>query len=98
MRLYELINESDVSKHLKKDIKVVETEFDEDFEMDEAKASRALCKSSKPDSALGASQVSSCISQGLRPHKGQKGASIHGKWTKTRGKHVKGKKYGGPVK
>ena len=41
-------------------------EFSElDAEIEE-KASRKLCKSSKPNSALGASNLASCKSQGLR--------------------------------
>ena len=32
----------------------------------EAQATTKLCKSSRPDSALGASQLASCKSQGLR--------------------------------
>ena len=37
------------------------------IELDEWKASKELCKSKKPDSALGSSALSSCRSQGLRP-------------------------------
>ena len=47
-------------------------EFSElDAEIEE-KASRKLCKSSKPNSALGASNLASCKSQGLRRREGKK--------------------------
>ena len=54
-------------------------------EVIEAKASAELCKSSKPNDALSASDLSSCKSQGLRAGTTQ-GIS---------GKKVRGKKYGG---
>lgn len=41
----------------------------------EEPASRALCKSGKPDSALGASQLASCKSQGYRSRDGEKSHS-----------------------
>lgn len=61
-------------------------------------ASRSLCKSSKPDSALGASALSSCKSQGLRSRNSKVKARYGGKKNRRRitGK-VKGKKYGGPL-
>ena len=79
--------------------------------VDEEPASRALCTSGKPDSALGASQLSSCKSQGYRTRDGGKSHKIGGYRTrdggkshkiggerqKVRGKKIKGKKYGGPL-
>jgi hypothetical protein len=63
-------------------------------------ASRSLCKSSKPDSALGASALASCKSQGYRRRDGNKSHKL-GKSSKSRvkvgGKKIKGKKYGGPL-
>jgi len=65
--------------------------------LDEAKASRKLCKSSKPNSKLGASQLASCKSQGYRRREGKKSHKI-GKTRKTvGGKKIKGKQYGGPL-
>ena len=65
------------------------------------KASRALCTSGRPDSELGASNLASCKSQGLRARDGEKSHLIgHGN-SKVRitvgGKKIKGKKYGGPL-
>lgn len=65
-------------------------------ELDE-KASRALCLSTKSDAELGASNLSSCKSQGLRSRDGKKSHKI-GKTRKTvGGKKIKGKRYGGPL-
>lgn len=64
------------------------------------KASRELCLSSKPDDDLGASNLSSCKSQGLRARDGNKSHKL-GKSPKSRvkvgGKRIKGQKYGGPL-
>jgi hypothetical protein len=65
--------------------------------LDEEPASRALCTSGKPDSALGASQLSSCKSQGYRGRDGGKSHKVGGERVKVRGKKIKGKKYGGPL-
>ena len=43
-----------------------------DLSLDEEPASRDLCTSGKPDSALGASQLASCKSQGYRSREGGK--------------------------
>lgn len=63
-------------------------------------ASRSLCKSSKPNSALGASALASCKSQGYRRREGNKSHKL-GKSKDSRvkmgGKKIKGKKYGGPL-
>ena len=67
---------------------------------EEGKASRKLCASSKPDNELGASQLSSCKSQGLRSRDGNKSHKL-GKSPKSRvkvgGHKIKGQKYGGPL-
>lgn len=65
--------------------------------VDEEPASRALCTSGKPDSALGASQLSSCKSQGYRSRDGGKSHKVGAERIKVRGKKIKGKKYGGPL-
>lgn len=72
--------------------------FNSDQEqVDEEPASRALCTSGKPDSALGASQLASCKSQGYRSRDGGKSHKIGDARVKVRGKKIKGKKYGGPL-
>ncbi len=65
--------------------------------LDEEPASRALCNSGKPDSALGASQLASCKSQGYRSRDGGKSHKVGSDRIKVRGKKIKGKKYGGPL-
>ena len=61
------------------------------------KASRALCKSNTPDSKLGASNLASCKSQGLRARSGEKSHKIGKKRVKMGGRKIKGKKYGGLI-
>lgn len=68
-----------------------------DQNIDEEPASRALCTSGKPDSALGASQLASCKSQGYRSREGGKSHKVGSERVKVRGKKIKGKKYGGPL-
>ena len=63
----------------------------------EAKASRDLCTSNIPDKRLGASNLSSCKSQGYRARDGEKSHKIGSKRIKMGGKKIKGKKYGGPI-
>ncbi len=65
--------------------------------VDEEPASRSLCTSGKPDSALGASQLSSCKSQGYRGRHGDKSHKSGNERTTVKGKKIKGKKYGGPL-
>ena len=64
------------------------------------KASRALCLSTKSNKELGASNLASCKSQGLRAREGNKSHKM-GKSPKSRmtmgGHKVKGKKYGGKI-
>lgn len=68
-----------------------------DQPMREEPADRRLCTSSKPDSALGASQLSSCKSQGYRSRDGDKSHLVGANRIKVRGQRIKGKKYGGPL-
>lgn len=73
----------------------------EDIGVGEAgKASRKLCTSSRPDADLGASNLASCKSQGLRARDGKKSHKL-GKSPKSRvkvgGHKIKGAKYGGPL-
>lgn len=71
-------------------------DIDKDL-LDEAKASAKLCKSSKPNSQLGASQLASCKSQGYRRREGKKSHKIGKKRVTVGGKKLKGKKYGGSL-
>ena len=66
-------------------------------DISETPASRDLCTSGKPDSALGASNLSSCKSQGYRSREGGKSHKVGPERVKVRGKKIKGKKYGGPL-
>ena len=68
-----------------------------DTAVDEAPASKKLCTSSKPDSALGASNLASCKSQGFRAREGGKSHKIGHQRVKVKGKKIKGKKYGGDL-
>lgn len=61
------------------------------------KASRKLCLSTKPDAELGASNLASCKSQGLRARDGKKSHLVGKKRITVGGKKIKGKKYGGPL-
>lgn len=63
----------------------------------EAKAPEKLCKSRIPDDQLGASQLASCKSQGLRARDSGDSYTIGGKKVKLRNKKIRGKKYGGPL-
>ena len=73
------------------------TDIDESLEM-EWQASAELCRSSKPNSKLGASALASCKSQGLRTRSGRKSHKINkDKRVTVGGKKIKGKKYGGPL-
>jgi hypothetical protein len=70
---------------------------DDDENVAEAPASRDLCTSGKPDSALGASNLASCKSQGYRSRDGAKSHKVGSDRVKVRGKKIKGAKYGGPL-
>jgi len=73
------------------------TDIDESLEM-EWQASKELCRSSRPNSKLGASALASCKSQGLRTRSGRKSHKItKDKRVTVGGKKIKGKKYGGPL-
>lgn len=63
----------------------------------EGKASRKLCVSTKTDAELGASNLASCKSQGLRARDGKKSHKIGKKRITVGGKKIKGQKYGGPL-
>ena len=66
--------------------------------IDEWKASKKLCKSSKSNSAIGASAAASCKSQGLRPRTGNKSHLLPGgKRVTVGGRRIKGKAHGGPL-
>ena len=65
--------------------------------IEEAQATAKLCKSSRPDSSIGASALSSCKSQGYRMRSGRKSHKIGKNRVTVGGKKIKGKKYGGPV-
>ncbi len=69
----------------------------DDDAVTEEPASRELFTSGKPDSALGASQLASCKSQGYRSRDGGKSHKVGSDRVKVRGKRIKGKKYGGPL-
>ena len=72
--------------------------FTREEDLEDWQASRSLCKSSKPDNALGASALASCKSQGYRNRSGNKSHKISkNKRVKVGGKKIKGKKYGGPL-
>ncbi len=66
-------------------------------DLEEWQASKKLCKSSKPNSKLGASALASCRSQGLRKRSGKKSHKIGKRRVSVGGKHIKGKPYGGPL-
>jgi len=63
----------------------------------EEKASAKLCKSSRPDSDLGASNLASCKSQGYRRREGKKSHKIGKSRVTVGGKKIKGKAHGGPL-
>ena len=68
-----------------------------DSDIEEWEATASLCKSSKPDSAIGASALSSCKAQGFRARqtgKTQKVGNMRVAWG---GKKAKAKEKGGPV-
>lgn len=73
---------------------------DEELAALDEKASRKLCLSTKPNSELGASNLASCKSQGLRAREGNKSHKL-GKGPESRvvmgGHKLKGKKYGGKI-
>jgi len=66
-------------------------------DIEEWAATRSLCKSSKPDSAIGASALASCKAQGYRARQTGKTQKVGKKRLKLGGKKLKSKDYGGPV-
>ena len=66
-------------------------------EVVEAEAPAELCKSSKPDNELGASQLSSGKSHGLRKRTTKRKYKIGGVTKGISGKKVRGGKYGGTL-
>lgn len=66
-------------------------------DLNEWQASKELCRSSRPNSALGASALASCKSQGMRTRSGKKSHKIGKKRVTVGGKKIKGKSHGGPL-
>ena len=60
-------------------------------------ASRTLCLSKRSDKSLGASNLASCKSQGLRTRDGNKSHKLGSKRVRVGGKKIKGKIHGGPL-
>jgi hypothetical protein len=79
-------------------MKIDEFVTEQDLQDLDEKASKKLCTSSKPNSALGASNLSSCKAQGLRARESNKKVWVAGKHIPVSGKKVKSTKYGGTVK
>ena len=79
-------------------MKIVElnTELDSEIEL-EWQASKKLCRSSRPNDALGASALASCKSQGLRKREGKKSHKVGKRRIKVGGNKIKGKAHGGPL-
>ena len=79
-------------------MKIVElnTELDNEIEL-EWQASKKLCRSSRPNDALGASALASCKSQGLRKREGKKSHKVGKRRITVGGKKIKGKAHGGPL-
>jgi|TARA_B100002019_G_scaffold100342_1_gene86458 hypothetical protein len=71
--------------------------FITDDDIDEWKATRELCKSSRSNASLGASALASCKSQGLRARDTKVKHTINKKRQNITGRKVRGKKYGGPL-
>lgn len=67
-------------------------------DIEEWKASKALCRSKRSNGSLGASALSSCKAQGYRGREGGKVVRIGKDRVKLSGKKIKAKKYGGPLR
>jgi hypothetical protein len=78
--------------------RIVDMEDDDHWIMEGGKASKAYCRAkSKNRSNMGASQLSSCISQGYISHKTKgKSVKVADRRIKLDGVKMKGEKYGGP--
>jgi hypothetical protein len=81
-------------------MKITDFITEDDLNDLDEKASRSICLSTKPNSELGASNLASCKSQGLRAREGNKSHKL-GKSPDSRikvgGHKLKGKKYGGKL-
>ena len=66
-------------------------------DIEEWATTRSLCKSSKPDHAIGASALASCKAQGYRARQTGKTQKVGKKRVKLGGKKLKSKDYGGPI-
>lgn len=86
----------ELAEAVSQELEDIELGIEED-DIEEWKATASLCKSSKPDSALGASALASCKSQGYRAREGGKSHKIGKERKKVGGKKIKGKAYGGPL-
>ncbi len=79
-------------------MKILELNKELDDEINvEWQASKELCRSSRPNDALGASALASCKSQGLRSREGKKSHKIGKRRITVGGKKIKGKSHGGPL-
>ena len=78
-------------------MKINEFVTEEELSALDEKASRALCLSTKSNSELGASNLSSCKAQGLRAREGKKSHKVGKKRITMGGKKIKGHKYGGDI-
>jgi len=88
-------------KHKKQSLPMDEVSDSIEIDENPGPASRKLCLSKVSNSDMGASQLASCKSQGLRAREGNKSHLIgHGN-SKVRvtvgGKKIKGKEHGGPL-
>jgi hypothetical protein len=72
------------------------TDLDESLEL-EWQASKELCRSTTPNSKLGASALASCKSQGLRTRSGKKSHKVGKRRVTVGGKKIRGKAHGGPL-
>jgi len=79
------------------DYMMYEKQYNESIADESGPASRSLCRSKKPDSSIGASNLASCVSQGLRAHKSGRADYVSGKQLRVGGKKIKGKAHGGPL-
>lgn len=66
-------------------------------DVEEWQASKALCKSSRSNTSIGASALASCKAQGYRKRSGKKSHLVGKKRVKVGGRKIKGAKYGGPL-
>ena len=69
----------------------------EDADIEEWKASKKLCKSSRSNASLGASALASCKSQGYRRRESKVRHTINRQRQNIDGRKIRGRKYGGPL-